>query len=285
MMTNKQNLPEPFVNAIDRDFHISADYSASQLTKPPRMVHLEKRHKHEIVEDVADNIWRLFGSTVHSILQQGEAEDHLVEQYLCEEIAGVKLSGMADLYHNHGIYDYKVTSVWSYIFMADKIPEWESQLNTYAWLFNKAGFPVTWLEIVMILRDWQSSKAKYDQNYPDSQVKTVPIKLWPIEKTEEYLKSRIDLYEKFKETSDNLLPECSPQERWAKPPKYAIMKNGRKSAIKLFDQFDSAESAMVEIRKTKPGEFYIEERKGEMWKRCEYCSVSNFCNQFLDAHQ
>lgn len=276
MITNKKNLPETFVKVLERDCHKSADYSASQLTKPVQMVHLEKRHREEIEEDVTDRIWALFGQAVHAILQKGETENQLVEGYLKETVDGVVLSGMSDLYEDGKISDYKVTSAWSWVFIKDKIPEYESQLNTYAWLFEKAGFPVKALEIVMILRDWIASKAKYDAGYPDCQVQVIQIKLWPMEKREEYIKSRVRLYEKYKDYPDAELPNCTPEDRWAKASTFAVMKSGRKTALKVED---SREAAKEWMKKNFKGE-YIEERKGDEWKRCEYCSVSAFCNQF-----
>lgn len=280
MLTNNHNLPKTFVKALERDYHKGADYSASQLTKPARMVHLEKRHKGEVVEDVTDRIWSLFGSAVHAVLENGETHNQLVEQYLSEQIVGKTVSGMSDLYEDGIIYDYKVTSVWSYIYMADKVKEWESQLNTYAWLFHKAGFLVEGLKIVMILRDWQASKAKYDPQYPDCQVQVIDVKLWDIDVSEIYIASRVDYYEEYIDCLDDQLPECSEADRWAKPGKWALMKKDRKSAIKLFDSHDDAEEAMIDRENTQSGNFYIEERKGELWKRCEYCSVSAFCNQY-----
>jgi hypothetical protein len=278
VLTNKKGLPETFVTALDRDYHKSADYSASQLLKPARMVHLENRHSSEIVEDVTDKIWALFGSAVHGVLQNGETDNQLVEQYMKSEIDGVTLSGMADLYEDGIIYDYKVTSVWSYIYMEDKLQEWESQLNTYAYLFSKYGFELKGLKIVMILRDWQASKAKFDSNYPDCQVQIVPVNLWPAKKTLQHLKDRIKVYEDTKLLQDNELPECSFKERWGKPPKFAVMKNGRKSAVKVSD----SKTAALSLIEAKGNDHYLEIRTGEQWKRCEYCRVSAFCNQYQD---
>lgn len=276
MITNKKNLPDTFVKVLERDHHRGADYSASQLTKPVQMVHLEKRYSEQIVEDVTDKIWALFGSAVHSILQKGETENQLVEEFLKEKIGDVTLSGMSDIYENGKISDYKVTSAWSWVFIADKMADFESQLNTYAYLFEKAGFPVENLEIVMILRDWIASKAKHDTSYPDCQVQVIPIRLWTMAERFDYIGGRINLYEAYKDTPDNELPDCTPEERWAKPPKFAVMKKGRKSALKVCDAMEEAEAWMSSNGK---GE-YVEERKGEEWKRCEYCSVSAFCAQF-----
>lgn len=278
MLTNKYGLPKTFVKALERDSHKGADYSASQLQKPVRMVHLEKRHSLEVTEDVTDRIWMLLGSAVHAVLESGETESQLVEQYMSEDIAGVKLSGMADLYEDGIIYDYKFTSVWSCIYIADKMKEFTSQLNTYAWLFEKTGFPVHGLKIVMILRDWQASKAKYDPNYPDVQIQVIDIPLSDLVNTEDYIVDRINEYELWKDMPDKELPECTASDRWAKLPKYAVMKKGRKSALRVLDTKEAAETWMLHEGKGDS----IEERKGEMWKRCDYCSVSAFCNQYQD---
>lgn len=276
-LTNKKGLPGTFVKVLERDFHRSADYSASQLTKPVRMVHLEKRHQAEVVEDVTDHIWRLFGSAVHAILQQGETANQLVEEYLCEELAGVTISGMSDLLENKRISDYKITSAWSWVFRADKMEDFTSQLNTYGWFFRKAGFEVEELEIVMILRDWQKSK-QFDHGYPDCQVQRLPIQLWDMAVAEEYIKARIAKYETDKETPDDELPLCTPAERWAKPSKYAVVKNGNKRATRVFDTEREAEEFC-------PAGSHVEERKAEQWKRCEYCSVRGFCNQYREGNE
>lgn len=276
-ITNKLNLPEELVKAVSI-YEPSGNYSASMLTKNPRMVWLGRRHFSEIEEDVTDRIWSLFGSAVHGILSQREDANSLNEEYLKYTFEdGTVISGMADVYNNKKISDWKVVSAWSIIYMdKQKMFDYESQLNTYSFLFNRAGFDVDSLEIVMILRDWQKSKALYDPNYPQNKVVVIPIKLWEDKETEAYIKERIDLFEEYKNTPDDELPECSLSDRWAKPSKWALMKDGNKRAVKLYD-----EKPNIDI----PEKHYWEERKGEEWKRCEYCSAISFCNQYQDAHK
>ena len=121
-ITNKHNIPQVFVNAVERHIHNGADYSASQMTKPGRMVILENRHKDEIVEDVLDRIWALFGTAVHSVLEEGEESQALVETYFETTLSnGIRISGITDHYKNEEISDYKLTSVWSYVFMEGKM--------------------------------------------------------------------------------------------------------------------------------------------------------------------
>lgn len=273
-ITNKLNLPVELVNAVETR-EPSSNYSGSMLTKSPRMVWLGRRHYAEIEEDVTDRIWSLFGTAVHSVLSKNESSQSLNEEYLKHEFEdGTVISGMADVFQNGKISDWKVRSVWSVVYFDDNSRfELESQLNTYAFLFRKAGFIVTALETIFILRDWQKSKAIYDANYPQAQVAIIPLSLWPEEKTEEYIRERISLFEKYKDVIDNDLPECTPEERWAKPGKWALMKKGRKSAIKLYDEKHAGELEQDQ---------YWEERPGEMFKRCEYCSASAFCNQYQE---
>jgi hypothetical protein len=81
MLTNKKNLNEAIVRAVQRDWYSGTgeerDYSVTQLLNPVKIVHLMKRHKSEIQEDVSDKLWLLMGSAMHAILER--ANEHDVE--------------------------------------------------------------------------------------------------------------------------------------------------------------------------------------------------------------
>ena len=66
------------------------------------------------------------------------------------------------------------------------------------------------------------------------------------------------------------MPACTPEERWAKPDKWAVMKHGRKSAVKVFDSEEEA-NANIGL-----GD-YIEYRQGVDTKCEDYCMVNQFC--------
>jgi len=276
IITNRQNLPQTLVNAINSHEHKSdADISASQLLKSPRAFWLGIRHNAEIEQDVSSMIWALFGTAVHGIAEMGESKNSLAEEYFSKvQVGNFSVSGTADLYEDGIIYDWKTVAVWSLIFLDDaKLAEYISQLNAYAYFFRRANMKVKGLKIVMIMRDWQKSKADFDCKYPSSQVKVLDIPLFTQEQTEQYLKTRIDYLMSFKDVPDDELPLCTRVYRWPKPSKWALMKTGRKSAVKLFDKKEEAESQVTDEK------YYIEERKGDEWKRCEYCSAWKFCNQ------
>jgi hypothetical protein len=279
IITNNQGLPRALVEAVKRDTHKGADYSASALTKSPRALWLERRHGDEITKDASEMVWALFGSAVHAVLERADNEHRLTEEYLTAEIAGKTLSGTCDLYDDGIISDWKTTSVWSYIYLdRARMDEYESQLNAYAYLFRKYGFAVDGLQIVMLFRDWQASKAKYDPSYPQSQVQPLSIKLWTKQEQEAYIIERVRNYESYQNTPDGNLPLCSPEYRWAKPSKWALMKDGRKSAVKLYDTEAEAQAATTGDRKMS-----VQERPGEQWKRCEYCNGRDFCNQYKEG--
>lgn len=72
-ITNKYGLPQAFVTMAESDYQYrDKRYSVSSLLKGTREIILERRHHDKIEQDVSDMIWLLFGTTVHSILEQHE---------------------------------------------------------------------------------------------------------------------------------------------------------------------------------------------------------------------
>ena len=263
------------MNGVKKSIHIGADYSASMLENSPRQVWLKKRHENELEQDASDMVFSLFGSAFHHILQSGETKNQLVEEYLTDSIGGITLSGMADLYENEKITDYKTTSAWTIIY-GSRIDDWTKQLNIYAYLYGKYGFDVKELEIIAFLRDWSKSKAKFDTAYPQSQVIVVKIALWDKEEIFTYIVDRLAKFEKFKEVDDVNLPFCTEKEMWQKENTYKCMKEGRKSSVKNFEIKVEAEKFCLE-NKLKLTEFI-----GERVKCEDYCPAKKICNQYAE---
>ena len=139
-ITNKFGFTKPFVDFIKNDKYSrgDADISVTSLIDSPRVALMRQKHQDEIEIDAVDQIWSLFGTSVHAILER--SEDTMfseTEQRLYAEVNGWKFSGAIDRQEidkkdgSVNIVDYKVTSVWSVIF--GKV-EWERQLNCYAYL-------------------------------------------------------------------------------------------------------------------------------------------------------
>ena len=131
-ITNKFNIPQTFINVLDRPTYSKgkAHLSATQLLDSPKVVALRRKFDDEIEQDASDMVFSLFGSALHNVLEHGKDENHLVEERLHAELDGWHISGAIDLQILHpegiSIRDYKTTSVWAV--MKQKY-EWELQLN------------------------------------------------------------------------------------------------------------------------------------------------------------
>jgi hypothetical protein len=281
-LTNQFGIPETFVRAIERHTHEGAEYSASQISLPVRIKELVRRYNDQLSEDVTDRIWQLIGSSIHYVLQKGEGQNDLVEEFLTEPITlpnnvSVPFSGTVDLFepNNKKIIDYKITSVWSYVY-GSRISEWTEQINCYAYLLRRNMWLVESGSVIMIFRDWNKNKAT-EKDYPPTQVIEVPVEIWSEDQQRIFIGSRLAQFEQAKLVEDHELPFCTPHERWESPDSYAVMKKGRKSAVRVLPTQDDAEQYMM--NNNLNSKHYIEFRKGQP-RRCDkYCPVVDYCNQ------
>lgn len=74
-ITNNKSVPDVFVKAIKEGRWYSGvgetrDYSVTELLQPVKILHLTKRHKHEIETDVTESLYMLMGSALHLILER-----------------------------------------------------------------------------------------------------------------------------------------------------------------------------------------------------------------------
>jgi hypothetical protein len=280
-ITNKSGLPQTLVNVMERDPYTrgGARLSVTQLIGSPRISIMRARHDDEIEMDVVDGIWSMMGRAMHSLAEAGADEAHIAEERLHTSILGWTLSGGIDLQILKDgfvkIEDYKVTSAWAV--MHDK-PEWVQQQNVYAYLVHKVkGWQVTEVNVIAFVRDWNRMKAKTQEGYPDAPVVRVHLPLWTVEEQKAYIENRIRIHQAAA-TADQLgdtLPLCTDEERWVKETKYAVMKPGRKTAVRVCDTKEAAEAIVAETPGTS-----IVERPGEATRCVDFCSVSQWCDQW-----
>jgi hypothetical protein len=275
--TNKLKLPQAIYDAIVNDEYDrgESDITVTQLIQPVQMTKLQMEYEDKLVEDIADNIYALMGKSIHYILEKAESIMP-VEKRLYIDIDGVKLGGQLDrlaLISKDGgfsgkVQDYKIASVWEYIHGLNK--EKEEQLNCLAYILNQNNYPVSELEIIMIFRDWQKSKAKYDKDYPQQQIAIINISLWPIDNQKAFIEHKIMHFQ-----SDYIFG-CTDNDKWATNDVYAVKNNKQKKALKLFSNYeDAADYVSANVKADS-----IETRKGEN-KRCDsYCNVKDFCPQY-----
>ena len=305
-ITNKFGLPQPFVDFIKNDKYNKgkADISVTSLIDSPKISLMRQKYNDQIEIDAVDQIWSIFGTSVHSILERSEDNIYSeTEQRLYSEVDGWTLSGAIDrqeIDKKDGkitIVDYKVTSVWSVIY--GKI-EWERQLNCYAYLcennyhrifteFSKQKKEVKQLNICAILRDWNRRDAEKKENYPQTPIVVVDIPLWSKEERESYIRDRINKHQDAQVNFDinDEMPLCSDEERWKKNDAWAVKKKGQKRALRVLDSEEEAIKYMDWHNETdkayaKKTDLEMEFRQGE-YNRCKgnYCSVAQFCQQYI----
>ena len=207
--TNKYGLPESLVCAVQSEKYSKgdADYSATELLKPPQIGWLFRKHESDISEDIADVIYRLLGSGIHEVLEKAyQGTEAVLEERLFATIDSSVISGAVDLREKGKIMDYKVTATYK-IIRGDH-EEWEQQLNIYDWLAWKNDHLVNELEIIAILRDWKKSQ-RFKANYPDQGVVTVPFTQWDHDKQEEFIR------EKIAEHQEDPPRYCTSEETWS----------------------------------------------------------------------
>ena len=278
-ITNNHNLPDAIVNAIRNDPYDSggSDYTVTQLIQPVRITHLTKRHWSDLSEDAMDRLWVLLGQTIHAILERADADNALQEERVFTQSLGRRISGAADIYHGDGvIQDFKVTSAWTAVY-GSRAADWERQLNLLAHLFRSIGLPVRALEIICLYRDWSAVQALNSKDYPRQPMHVIPVRLWPEEQAELYLKARVALLIGDEVAEDGGLSECTSEEMWEKHTTWAVMKNGRKRAVRVLDSEDAA------LRMIADGAgMHVEKRPGRRVRCEEYCPVNAWCSQYRD---
>tara|TARA_R100000963_G_scaffold32918_1_gene24907 strand:+ start:160 stop:1065 length:906 start_codon:yes stop_codon:yes gene_type:complete len=297
--TNASNLPKAIERAVSNDPYDSSgsDISTTRLIAPPRIRVLEKRNYDLLEEDVADRIFSLLGQSVHHVIERAKTRKELSEKrlfYKDEKITnGWTLSGAFDLLNREGhLTDFKVTSAWQVVHaLKEGKPDWENQLNVLDFLCRKnpnelinykTKIKVKRLSVMAILRDWSLFQTMRSDNYPRKQVAMIPIRRWTEEEQDNYVRERIKIHQNAEKVSK--LPLCTATERWRKEDQFAVMKSGRKSALRLLDTKQLALDYLKSQNMVEGTGCSIVERKGEDVRCQHYCKVNEFCDYFMKVN-
>ena len=286
-LTNRNNLPQPLVDAVTHDGYSrgESDISVTELIGPPRIRQLKLRYDSVLEEDVSDRIWALLGQMGHAILQKKaeSGEVALVEHRFHIKRGGYRISGQVDyLPASQEIDDWKFCSY--HVAKSGAKPEWIQQQNIYRLMASVNGVPVEKLKIVAIFRDWSKMAASRQRDYPAEQVRVFDLPVWSDEETEAFIAERLRVHK----AAETELPLCTAEERWERGPKFALMKKGAKRAVSLHETESEAEAEKFNLeiqppaKGKKPAEYFIESRECQ-WIRCEhYCPVAPYCTQFRE---
>lgn len=282
-VTNVHGLPAQYVSAAEavcfrprREKWISV----TELTGAPQIRYLRRLYEDDITTDVHDLLPSLRGIALHDLLHRHTKAQSLSEFRLNIEVDGWTVSGQPDYLEMAEVaagelIDHKFLSIYG---VRDGVKkEYEQQLNLYALLLHRFGITIKKLKLVCLLDGWMASRAATDKTYPQTRAITMEVEMWPIEKAEAYLAERLALHRAAEERGE--YPECTPQERWLRPPSWRIVKKNGKRATRVCDSEAMAKKLLAELDPEQKGLYTVD----FVWPqatRCEsYCSVAKFCVQ------
>ena len=273
-----------------------ADYSVSEVIRPPRITILSQRHQEEIRAkplDINALLESFDGTATHRMFEGllQDEPDFILERRLFVELFGRRVSGCPDMIHvpTRTLYDYKKTSVWKAI-LGDT-SHWCEQLNTYAHLIRvNLGLDIGQIFVLAWWKDFaeRDRELSGDRRYPASKIEQIAIPLWSPEDQEQFLRRRVYDLVIAESFPDNLLPECTPEDMWIRGGGWAVMpytggRRGRRAA-RILATREEAEQWMTDNAQMRP--------KGVRWKlearrgfraRCEnWCVVNEWCSQYAE---
>lgn len=279
-ITNKLKLPVGLVNAVSTERHNKpGTLSVTTLLKGVKEVLLTERHWDEMTDDASDRVWAVFGTAVHALLEH-EGPGEFAEEQMGLKVGGITVTGRIDNYNMETatITDWKTASVWK-VKMQD-FDDWYWQGILYAWILRKNGFPAKKCRFIALLKDHSKSKARIDSQYPASPcyVYQFNVRKKDMLAAEILVCKKTAEYRKYRDTPDDEIPPCTPEERWADDEKWAVMKSGRKSAVRLFDSEEAAAFFCAEMTEKGEKGYSVEYRPGQSRKCLDYCPARAFCD-------
>ena len=278
-ITNKQGLPAPLVALLARDFYTkgASQYSVTELMSPPKIRRMREQYDEEMEVDATKLIASQLGTFMHARLEKKSVDGYTNEERIFHSIDGITISGAVDLqeHTDNGIViiDYKFVKAWSVMKSKD---DWVTQLNIYKWLVETVKKQkVCGLKICAIIKDYTAHSTQ--ENSPEAEAVMIDIPMWDSVTTETYVRKRLEMHRAAKQAQEfgEDLEPCTDEDRWMSETIYAVKREGRKTAIRVFKTIEEAN----ELAEKEKG--YVEERKGEP-RRCigDFCGVSKWCKQY-----
>ncbi len=197
-----------------------------------------------------------------------------MEQRNSREIAGYTISGQFDFLAEAQLEDFKSTGTYTYEKgVNDK--KFALQGSIYRWL-NITLIKKPTVKINYLFTDWNANKALASNKYPPSPVMSVPIKLWSVEETEQYLRTKLMQLDANKEVPETELPFCSAEELWQGDTEYKYF--AKAESIRASKNFGTDVRAAYAHLQSKGNKGLIREIPSEA-RACAYCECHDICSQ------
>jgi hypothetical protein len=265
------------------------DYiGVTTLMGEPLPRYLNARYWHQLEVKASETMNAIQGQLGHLLFDKVETTT-ISKIPLQVEHDGFTIKGEADYYDPilFTLGDNKFKQVNSVTAQRiSKDDSLERQLNIYCWMARKMGYDVRHLQGDIYINGWTVYKSYGDSAYPKAPYLKIPIPIWEEAFTTQYLSERLKIHDTvairlLKEygPANSLtplgvvrldaamleIPVCTDEERFAQPTKYAVMRDGQKKAVKLFDNPIDAEAFCGP-------KMSVVERKGGYMKCQFYCA-------------
>jgi len=274
---NTHGLPRALVDAVSvvvppDERREGADISVTEMLGPPRVKQLKDIHYGEVDVDVSDRMHAVMGTAIHAMISRTPMTVSSVR--LFARWKGFDrywtVSGEFDLLEDGILWDFKPLRAAA-VFDGPR-EEWVQQLNIYRMLCLENRIPVIGLKAVPYIRDYTPVERFRNKKYPLASMIAMDVPMWSEQKARTFIEYRLGCHEVQ-------MPECTWDERWAKPHEYAVMKEGQVRAVALYDSKEVAErhaaNAVLQLKK----KFFVTERQQESTRCKYYCDYWRWCDR------
>jgi hypothetical protein len=274
---NTHGLPQALVDAVSmvvppEERREGADISVTEMLGPPRIKQLKDKHWDEVDIDASDRMHAVMGTAIHSMIARTPYTMSAVR--LFARWQGLErfwtVSGEFDLLEDGFLWDFKPLRAAA-VFDGPK-PEWVEQLNVYRLLCLDNRIKVVGLKAVPYIRDYTPVERYRNKRYPAASMIAMDVPMWSVERARAFVQYRLSAHEE-------VMPECTNDERWAKPHEYALMAEGGKRAVALYAKKEDAEAQALARMAALRKKFYVQERQQESLRCKHYCDLWRWCER------
>lgn len=313
MFQNASNIPLTMAVwlAADYGYDLVYDpmvYSATDLLKPIKSLLLTREIKDNTLPtetvEIADLAPARLGTAVHTDVERAWTENHqealvalgypdamisrvrlnpvnadpkniniYIEQRTAKQVGKYTVSGKFDFVVEGRVRDIKTTKTYNWIHGGNN-HKYMMQGSIYRWL-NPDIITDDFMSVDYAFTDWTPLQAQVNKDYPPSRILSKELELLPIQVTDDYVHARLDLIDALTGAPQADMPDCTPDELWQMPTKYAFYRKAtNKKATKLYDSLAEANQANTDIGNTGA----VVHRPSTP-KFCTYCDGSSICLQ------
>lgn len=190
-----------------------------------------------------------------------------------KEIGGKTISGKFDFVAEGRLEDFKSTSTFTWV-NDTKSEDYKLQGSIYRWL-NQDIITQDHMAIQFLFTDWMKYRTT-DNNYPSHPVKQMTYPLMSLDDTEYYVRSKLEMFDRYKDSNEQDIPQCTDKELWRKEPQFKYYKNPNKTS-RSTKNFTSSAEAYARLS-ADGGVGVVKEVPGEV-VACRFCPAFSVCTQ------